>query len=173
MVLDPLSPSILADAMQPFIFLHDVAAATSLAQRATELDPTYYMPYEQLAELDLQLGKYSAAVALLEKARVLGAPSFTTGYLAYAYGKSGEPAKARAALAELKRMSRTGEGAPFDLAMYYLGQDDTTRALDHLESAFAADAQSLVWLQNDAIYDPLRRHPRFEALMKRMNFMPN
>ena len=68
-------------------------------------------------------------------------------------------------------MSRSGEGAPFDLALYYLGQGDTQRAIDYLEKAFAADSQSLVWLKQDAIFDPLRRDPRFIALMRQMHFI--
>ncbi len=170
MVLDPLSPAILIDAMVPFLFQRDVPSATALAQRAADLDPSFYFPPFGTAWLNLQLGKYREAVSLLEKARTMGAPSVVTGYLAYAYGKSGEPVKAREALAELKKMSRSGDGASFDVALFHLGQDDTPRALDYLEKAFAANAQSLVWLKADAIYDPLRREPRFIALMQRMNF---
>ena len=172
MTLDPLSPSILIDAMVAFVYQRDVAAATALARRAADLDPTFYFPVMELGMLELQRGRYREAVPWLEKARTMNAPSFATAYLAYAYGKSGEPEKARATLAELKRMSRSGEGAPFDLALYHLGQDDTPRALDYLERAFAADAQSLVWLKEDAIYDPLRAEPRFVALMRKMNFKP-
>ena len=172
MTLDPLSPAILTDAMVSYAFQRNAAEVQELGQRAAELDPTFYMPLLEEAELELQLGRYREAIPLLEKARALDAPSFVTAELAYAYGKVGGEARARAALADLKRMSRSGEGAPFDVALFYLGQGDAPRALDYLEKAFAADAQSLVWLKQYAVYDPLRRDPRFIALMRQMHFTP-
>ncbi|MBA3709684.1 MAG: hypothetical protein H0W83_12790 [Planctomycetes bacterium] len=172
MTLDPLSPSILIDALIPFQFQHNLPAARALAQRAADLDPTFYFPSLAEGVLDLQVGRFREAVPVLEKARTMGAPSFATAYLAYAYGKAGDQAHALATLADLKKMSRSGSGLPFDLALFHLGQGDTRQALDYLEQAFAANAQSLVWLKEDAIYDPLRREPRFIALMRRMHFTP-
>ncbi len=170
MTLDPLSPAILVDAMVAYEYQRNAPVFEELAQRATELDPTFYLASQIEGELDLQVGRYREAISHLEKARTLDAPSFTTAFLAYAYGKVGDEARARAALADLKRMSRSGEGAPFDLALFYLGQGETQRAIDYLEEAFAADSQSLVWLKQDAIFDPLRRDPRFIALMRQMHF---
>lgn len=172
MTLDPLSPAILIDAMVAYVYQRNAAVVQELARRTTELDPTFYMPFMQEGQLYLQVGRYREAIPFLEKARALDAPSFVTADLAYAYGKAGDEARARAALADLKRMSRSGEGAPYDVALFYLGQGDAPRALDYLEKAFAADAQSLVWLEQDAIFDPLRREPRFIALMRRMHFTP-
>ncbi len=171
MTLDPLSPAILVDAMEPYIYQHDASVVQDLRERAAALDPTFYMPWEEEAELELQLDRYREAIPILEKARALDAPSFVTANLAYAYGKLGDEARARAALADLKRMSRSGEGAPWDVALFYLGQGDAPHALDYLEKAFGADSQQLVWLEQDAIYDPLRRDPRFIALMRKMHFI--
>lgn len=42
-----------------------------------------------------------------------------------------------------------------------------------MEKALAENAQSMVWLKVDAIYDPLRKMPRFMALMQRMHFTPD
>ena len=120
--------------------------------------------------LALQTGNFREAIAKFERARTLGAPPFTTAYLAYAYGMSGDRARAMATLGELRKMSPGGEVAPFNLALVYLGLGDHPRTLDYLEQAYAASSQSLVWLKVDRIYDPLRSEPRFIALMKRLNF---
>ena len=172
MALDPLSPSILIDAMMPFVFQGDAPPARALARRTIELDPTFFFPWSLMGMLDLTLGRYQESISEFEKARTMDAPSFVTADLAYAYGVSGNRAKAEATLADLKKMSRNGQGAPYDLALYYLGQRDTARTIDYLEQAFAADAQSLVWLKEDRIYDPLRQNPRFIALMRKMHFIP-
>ncbi len=170
LVLDPLSPSILVDVATPLTYQHDTAAVAALVQRAVDLDPTLFFPATQMGWLNLQMGNYPAAVVWLEKARAMGAPSFVLGWLGYAYSKAGELTKAKGVLTDLKRSSPGGGGAPFDLAIYFLGQGNTARALDYLEQAFSADAQSLVMLKIDPIYDPLRKEPRFIALMQRMHF---
>ena len=170
MALDPLSPAILIDAVVPLMFQGNIAAATELSRKASELDPTFYFPTMTDGWLALQSGKFREAIAKLEKSRTMGAPSFTTAYLAYAYGKSGDRGRAMAILEELKKASRSGQAAPFDQALVALGLGDRGRALEQLERAYAADAQSLVWLKVDKIYDPLRSEPRFIALLKRLNF---
>ncbi len=169
--LDPLSPSILIDNMMPFMFDRKAAPVLELSRRAAELDPTFFFPPLEEGQLALQTGNYRAAIPKLERSQSLGAPSFATAYLAYAYGKSGDRARAMASIDRLKRMSPSGEGNPFDLALVYLGLGDHPRVLDYLEQAYAADSQSLVWLKMDHIFDPLRSEPRFVELMKRLNFL--
>ena len=64
-----------------------------------------------------------------------------------------------------------GRALPFNLALVYLGLGDNVRALDNLEQARAADSQMMPWIGRDAMFDPLRAEPRFEALMKKLNFV--
>ena len=169
--LDPLSPSILDDLATTLLYAGKAAQALELTRKGAELDPTFFFPPVTEGILALQTGNFREAIAKFERARALRAPPFTTAYLAYAYGMSGDRARAMATLAELKKMSPAGQVAPFNLALVYLGLGDHTRALDYLEQAYAASSEFLVWLKIDRIYDPLRSEPRFIALMKRLNFL--
>jgi eukaryotic-like serine/threonine-protein kinase len=169
--LDPLSPSILVDNVVAFMYSGKAARAVELTRKAAELDPTFFFPTTEDGLLALQTGRFSEAIPKLEQSRTMGAPPFTTAYLAYAYAMSSDRPRAMATLAELKRISPGGEAAPFNLALVYLGLGDRTHALDSFEQAYAASSQSLVWLKVDRIYDPLRSEPRFMALMKRLNFL--
>ena len=170
MALDPLSPSILIDAVVSYMYAGETAQALELTRKATELDPAFFFPTFQEGSMALQARAYPKAIEKLEQARALGAPPFVTAHLAYAHGMSGDRPRAMAALGELKGTSPGGEVAPFNLALVYLGLGDHPRALDYLEQAYAANSQQLVWLKVDPIYEPLRSEPRFKALLKRLNF---
>ena len=172
LALDPLSPSILVDVSITFVFQRQVAAVKEMVRKTAELDPTFFAGPQVDAWLDFQLGGYRDAVPKLERARRMDAPRFITAFLAYAYGKSGDRGRALSTLEELKRMSPGRQVAPFNLALVYLGLGDRDRALDHLERAYDANSEFLVWLKVDRIYDPLRGEPRFITLMKKMNFKP-
>jgi TolB-like protein/Tfp pilus assembly protein PilF len=169
--LDPLSPSILNDQVMTMVYAGKGRQALELAQKASELDPTFFFPTHEEGMLALQTGHFREAIPKFERSRTLSAPPFTTAYLAYAYGMSGDRTRAMATLGELKKMSPGGEVAPFNLALVSLGLGDRAGALDHLEQAYEASSELLVWLKIDRIYDPLRSDPRFIALMKRLNFV--
>ena len=87
---------------------------------------------------------------------------------AYAYGISGDRARATAAADELRKKSLRGSPTAFDLSLVHLGLGDRARALDELERAYATDSQWLGWPKRDRVFDPLRSEPRFAALLKKV-----
>ena len=57
-------------------------------------------------------------------------------------------------------------------AFIYVGLGDKEKALDFLEQAYQRRDILLIWLKVRKHLDPLRDEPRFQDLMRRMNF-PN
>ena len=100
----------------------------------------------------------------------MGGPPFVSAFLAYAYGVSGDSARARAELEDTKGQSLRGSVTPFNLALFALGQGDHGRAISYLEQAYASDSEWLGWLGRDRMFDPLRSDPRFTALMRKLGF---
>ena len=98
----------------------------------------------------------------------MDSPPFVTGYLGYAYAKSGDRAKAEAVLADLKQMSAHRYVSPFCTAIVYLGLGDNERAMDGLEKAFDARSQWVILAKEEKIWDPIRSDPRFIALLKKV-----
>jgi len=168
--LDPLSPQVLVDATMAPMFQKDFAAARALASKARELDPTYFFPVMIEGWIEFEAGNFREAIPPIRQSTTMGAPPFATAYLAYAHGAAGDRDGAMRALAVLRTMSPGGE-VPFNLALVSLGLGDHARALDNLERALAGDSQMLAWLGRDAIFDPLRAEPRFQALLRRLNFV--
>ena len=166
--LDPLSPQIPLDNSIAFAWKGQYQAAKELTRRAAELDPTFFFSPWEDGWIDLQAGNVKDAIPQFQKARAMESPAFVSAWLAYAYGASGDRARALAEVEHLKRVSLRGSVTAFNLALVSLGSGDHARALNCLEQAYAADTQWLGWLRNDRIFDPLRSEPRFVALLKKL-----
>jgi TolB-like protein/DNA-binding winged helix-turn-helix (wHTH) protein/Flp pilus assembly protein TadD len=85
-----------------------------------------------------------------------------------AYQRSGQPAKARHALAKLERWNRQGrlDAAP-NFAAAYTCLNNKDQALAWLQKAYEEHSVALTSLV-DPIYDPLRSDPRFQDLLRRV-----
>ena len=168
--LDPLSPQIPIDATTAAALEGDFVMGRELARRGAELEPTYFFAAFSEGWLEIQAGRLPEAIASLQKAKALGAPTFVSAYLAYAYGASGDRTRAEAEREDLKKKSLRGVVSPYNMALVSLGLGDRARALDWLEKAYAADSEWLGYLNLDKTFDPLRSEPRFRALLKKLNF---
>jgi eukaryotic-like serine/threonine-protein kinase len=168
--LDPLDPQIPIDALTGDTWRGNYQRAREQANRAAELDPTFFFPLWADGWNDLEQGKVREAIPKFQKSITLDAPTPVIAWLGYAYGAAGDRTNAMAAIEELKKKSLHGNVGQFDLAIIYLGIGDRSRALDELEAAYAADSQWMIYLKEDRIFDPLRKEPRFVALLKKMNF---
>ena len=95
------------------------------------------------------------------------------GYLGYAYARSGEKDQALRTLSELQELKkRSGSGdVSYDLALVEIGLGNRDEALAWLEKEYQQrDDDGLLWLKMDPIFDPLHTDPRFQELVRRMNF---
>jgi len=85
------------------------------------------------------------------------------------YGRGGGVEQARAVLATLEERARTGFVAPNHLAYVYTGLGEDQRAIDCLEQAFEQRAGAVYGIKGSFLFAPLRSHPRFVALLRRMH----
>lgn len=170
--LDPLSPQILLDLASTLAWEGKYQRGMELVDKAAELDATLSMTHFEKGWIHLAEGNITAAIPELQRADTSDSPLWAAGWLGYAYGASGDTAKARAVIEEMNRRSLHGYVPPFNLAIVYLGMGDDERAMDYLEQAYAAHSQWLCWLKMDRIFDRLRKEPRFITLMKKLNFTP-
>ena len=56
------------------------------------------------------------------------------------------------------------------IATIYIGLDEKDEAFVWLEKAYEERVSQLVYIQIDPVFDPLRSDPRFQDLVRRMNF---
>jgi TolB-like protein/Flp pilus assembly protein TadD len=88
--------------------------------------------------------------------------------LAVTYGKLGRPADAQA---ELKKYQAAyGDASAYQYASIYAQWGDTAKALEWLETALRVRDPGLAYLKTDPLLDPLRKEPRFQAILRDLKF---
>jgi tetratricopeptide (TPR) repeat protein len=82
---------------------------------------------------------------------------------------AGQEARARAILADLEALSRTQYVAAYYLAHVHTGLGEKDAALDCLERALEERSGAIYGIKGSYLFASLRDHPRFQALLRRMN----
>ena len=83
------------------------------------------------------------------------------------FAKLGRRADAETALAKVRAMWGNHSAM---YAMVYAQWGDATRALDSLEAAMRRREPDLERVKMSALYDPLRKEPRFQAIERELKF---
>jgi tetratricopeptide (TPR) repeat protein len=110
-------------------------------------------------------GIYKEATVELQK--VL--PVWRLGHLGNAYARAGKKVEANKAIQELLEFTKQGLGT-WELALVYAGLGEKNQAFDWLERAYKTHDKGMCFLKIDPALDPLRSDPRFQELLRRMNF---
>ena len=121
--------------------------------------------YEGSGETLQAIPEYQKAVELSQ------GDSDTTAALAHAYAATGRKADAQKILHEWLRQSETSYVSPYMIATVYAGLAGKDKAFEYLEKAYKERSPDLPYfLRADLRMDSLRSDPRFQNLMRRMNF---
>jgi TolB-like protein/DNA-binding winged helix-turn-helix (wHTH) protein/Flp pilus assembly protein TadD len=169
--LDPVEPLVHALSSQVAFQARDYPAALDHARQALALDREFWIGYMMRAQAHEQLGESDLALdALADGARFSGDNSKTLSLRGYVLARAGRQKESLDVLATLEALSRTRYVPPYAFALLHAGLGDHAKALDWLERAYEARDVHLIFLTADAKWDPLRRNPRFEALLERAGF---
>jgi len=111
------------------------------------------------------------AIATLQKALTLSRDNpLYLGNLGYAYARAGATDQAIKVLDELKRLSKRKFVGSFAFALVYGGLGDKDQAFQWLNKALEERNIELAYAKMEPHYDLLRSDPRFQDLLRRMNF---
>jgi serine/threonine-protein kinase len=139
------------------------------AQRAIAMNPTAEESYRIMGLALAQSGQLGEAESVIREAMELpGSSIYARAVLGYVLARAGEEAKARSLLDALEAEAAGGYVSPVAFSTLYIGLRDHDRAMDWLERACDERRGWLAYLRVNALFDPLRGTPRFEALLKRM-----
>jgi serine/threonine protein kinase/Tfp pilus assembly protein PilF len=154
-----------------YCFAGQFETAEEQLRKTLQLDSNFMFAHWILGGLCLvPLGRYDEAIAELQKAIALsGNVAHPRGLLGGAYAKVGRRDDALRVLEELDELSRQRYVAPASRAFTYAGLEDE-RMFDALEEGYQQRSASLVWIKVFPQWDDWRAHPRFQDLLRRMNF---
>jgi TolB-like protein/Tfp pilus assembly protein PilF len=132
-----------------------------LAQNPDFAPAHWYLGFALIAN-----GQPDKAITELEKAVALthGSPA-VIGILVRAYAHAGRRAEALRLLDELKQRQQKGYVPAAAFVNAYLGLDENEQALTWLEKAYKEQSNILELIKVHPYFDPLRRDPRFAALV--------
>ena len=90
--------------------------------------------------------------------------------MSIAHGLCGDKSVAESLFAEIGERAKTENVLASYMAMPLAALGHHDRAIDALERAYATKEHEMIFLGVSPIWDPLRAHPRFQALLRKMNF---
>jgi serine/threonine-protein kinase len=174
LALDPLDP--FCSSLLGYL-LHTARQfepAVAQLQHAIDLDPTFFFSYWLLSITYGLNERLDEAIAAAEKANELsGRNPLTLGMLGRVYGFAGRTAEARQLLEELKARRRLTYVPASSLSYVHRGLGELDAGLEWI--ARGVEERDLVLvaaLKTEPGYDPLRSHPAFQALLRKMNLEP-
>jgi TolB-like protein/DNA-binding winged helix-turn-helix (wHTH) protein/Flp pilus assembly protein TadD len=171
--LDPLSARINANVVLVLYLGRQYDRAIVEAHKALELEPKDASTHGYLGRVYLIKGLHREAHAEFETLLSLNrADSGVLPGLANAFAAVGNRQEALGILGELKQQSKQEYISPFYLAMVYSVLGERGEALALLQKGLEVHDGAMVQLKVEPMLDPLRPDPRFQDLLRRMNFPP-
>jgi TolB-like protein/Tfp pilus assembly protein PilF len=140
-------------------------------EKALEMDPHSAQWHWGLGVACLDRGMYERAIAELQNADSLsqGVPPIL-GYLGAAHAAAGHMDAAQKILQQLNELSEHRRVTPCMIGRIYAALRKKDEALRWLETAYRERDPWMLLLKTEAGFDDLRPDPRFQDLLRRMNF---
>jgi tetratricopeptide (TPR) repeat protein len=174
--LDPLSPMINASVGLDLFHARRYDEAIAQLRSTLELNAGFFQPHLYLCWAYEQEKLYEQAISECQKVIALqpGDPrlSLNLARLYAAEGKRTEALNITARAEEVSKRTYVPCGGANAYVALYAALGDTDKAFAQLEKAYEDRCEFLVYLKVYPGNDPLRSDPRFQDLLRRMNFPP-
>jgi tetratricopeptide (TPR) repeat protein len=169
--LDPLSLIVNTWLGVHYYFARQPDLAFEQYRRTAELDPNFVPLLWHLGWLYEAEGLHAEALEAYEKAVSLSDESpLYIAALAQALALTGDTEQAHERLDELMELSQRRHVPAYQIAMIHFRLGQTDEAFAWFEKAYEQRSPRLAFINVEPRLDPLRDDPRFQDLLRRMNF---
>ncbi len=171
LALDPVSPEANRVLALVLYYAGQYDASLGQSRKAIELDPSRVGQYWKLALAYIAKGEYASAVEASERGLSLEKNDpFSQTYLASAYALMGRQENALAILNEIKERRQREYCSTVQLAMITSSLGDRDQTFEWLNRAYEEKDCLLAAVNALQFWEPVRDDPRFQELLRRMNF---
>jgi tetratricopeptide (TPR) repeat protein len=171
--LDPMSPIINTNLGWTYYFARQYDQAIQQEKRTLEIAPDFLEPYRRLAIAYEMKGMYPQAIEQYPKFPAADKSSpRELAALESAFAKRGAQGYWQKRIQMDNERSQKGFVSPGEFAFAYAMLGEKDKAFQWLEKAFEQRDDSLQYLKVEPEFDNLRSDPRFQDLLRRMNFPP-
>ena len=170
--LDPLSPAAKTHLGMHYKMARQYDLAIEVLRGTVELAPNFPDAYGELASSFIGNGAYQEAIPPAQKAVMLTGRKGYLGVLGEAYAMAGRRSEATKILEEMRGVSRGRFVPAVNTLPVLIALGERDRAIEQLQRAFEEHDQLIPYLKDWGMFDPLRSDPRFQDLLRRMNFSP-
>ena len=167
--LDPASVSIRRSLGYVYFYARRYEQAKYHLSRAIAMNPDAEESYRVQGLIMTYAGDLDEAERVLREAIDLpGAATYTRVTLAMALAKAGKRDYAEETLAFLEQKQRDDYVSPVELASLHIALGSVDKALDWAERACQERRGWMAYVNVHPVLDPLRKEPRFLALIEKM-----
>lgn len=146
--------------------VHQAMAALEMDEHSAPAHFALGLAYTKKGMREQAISELKTAVALT--------PDYSgyRGVLAYSYGVFGQTREACRVAEEIRQVVTRNSAGQTDLAVAYAACGRNDEALQRLEQAYREHDSNLAYMKIDSTLEKLRPDPRFQDLLRRMNFPP-
>jgi TolB-like protein/DNA-binding winged helix-turn-helix (wHTH) protein/Flp pilus assembly protein TadD len=170
MRLDPLSLPNNAEVVRTLYYARNYDQAVWQGQKALQIDPNYARTHFWLGRVYSQKGMHREAILASEK--VLAAmPDSTLGLteMAYSLAVAGRRREALQILHRLEERSARTFVPAYNLAVINIALDEKETAIRYMQQAYENRDWAMLVLAEEPRLDPLRKDPRFQEMLVKLN----
>lgn len=166
-VVDPLAPIVDSFGGRVLYWGRRYDEAERLVRASLEIQPEGNVyALGTLGFIHLARGEAEAAVTAFRRSTEFSG-KFLPG-LAMALARAGAREEALAIVERLEARAEQEYVAPYERAFAWVGLEEYDRALHLIEEATKTRDAELIWIAVEPALDPLRDHPRFQAVLRKM-----
>lgn len=176
--LEPYAPGVAISLARTLYLKRDFPQAIASLKRMTNAFPDFILAHTLLALSLTANGDLEQALKVSQNALALRRASIALGVTAAVLARGDHKPAARQLLDELRARRLEAERShqfyvsPYYLVVAYTALGESASGLDWLEKGLEERPFSMADLNFDPALDELRNEPRFQAVLKKMNFPP-
>jgi tetratricopeptide (TPR) repeat protein len=144
--------------------------AIAAERKAIDLEPNAYYAHQMVGWSCMWKNAFDDGIREFQEAvRLSGDEPYHIACLGAAYGLAGKRSEALRLLERLKELAKKKYIPSHAFVIVYVGLNDQERALEYLQKGYD-DRDIYMSIKVDPIFKTLRTNPRFQEIVRKMNF---